>query len=247
MCRFAGKVVLVTGSTAGIGRSIAERFCKEGAAVIVCSRKSQGVETTMKILNCDGVVCNVSVQADREALTEYIRAKHGKLDVLVLNAATSLAFGTSEDCDEARWDKMMDTNVKSAWLLSKCLVALMPEITSSITLISSFAAFNPDMPIGVYGVTKTSMLGLTRLLANEYGRKYRIRVNCVAPGVIKTKFSKGLWETDEVREVYEKSCPLSRVGEAEEVAGPVVFLASTDASYISGECIVVAGGTHCRL
>lgn len=244
--RFSGKVVLVTGSTAGIGLAVAARFKQEGATVIVCSRKPMAVQTTRQELQCDGIVCNVSHAKDRKGLIEYVAQQHGRVDVLVLNAATSLSFGDSGNCSEAQWDKMMDTNLKSCWLLSKEVVPLMPS-NSSIILLSSYAAYNPDTPLGVYAVTKTALLGLTKLLANEYGRSHRIRVNSVAPGVIKTKFSKLLWEIDAIREVCERNSPLGRVGTVEEVAGPVAFLASDDASYITGECIVIAGGTHCRL
>ena len=245
--RFKGKVVVVTGSTAGIGYGIAKRFVSEGATVVISSRKEEAVARTVSELECHGLVCNVSAAADREKLLTYVKSKFGKIDVLVLNVATSLAFGMSDDCSEAAWDKMMDTNVKSAWLLAKAAVPMMIPNTSSIVIVSSFAAYCPDSPIGVYGVTKTAMIGLTKLLANEYGRTKGIRVNCVAPGVIKTKFSKSLWESKVVREVSEKASPLGRIGTVEEVAGPVAFLASSDASYITGETIVVAGGTHCRL
>lgn len=245
--RFEGKVVVITGSTAGIGLAVAERFAREGAKVVVSSRKGKAVKETMATLNCDGIVCNVSNNTERLALFEHVKKSYGRVNILVLNAATSLAFGQSEECDEARWDKMMDTNLKSGWLMSKQMVSIMPEKTSSIIFISSYAGFNPSSPIGVYGVTKTALLGLTKLLANEYGRKYQIRVNSVAPGVIKTKFSQSLWETDEVRNISEMNAPLGRVGNVDEVAGPVAFLASNDANYITGECIVIAGGTHCRL
>lgn len=247
MKRFQNQVVVVTGGTAGIGLAIAERFKAEGATVVVCSRKAAAVEETKKKLSCDGIACNVSNQEDREKLVTYVKTKYGAIDSLILNVATSLSFGLSEDCPESAWDKMMDTNVKSAWLLTRMFMPIITKRTGSIVVISSYAGYNPDTPLGVYAVSKTMQFGLTRMLANEYGRANGVRVNCVAPGVIQTKFSKALWDTPQIREHTENSSPLGRIGSPDEVAGPVAFLASRDASYITGETIVVAGGTYCKL
>jgi dehydrogenase/reductase SDR family protein 4 len=142
---------------------------------------------------------------------------------------------------------MMETNVKANWVLSKMFLPLLVPGTSSIVIISSYAGYNPDTPIGAYGVTKTTLIGLTRLLANEYGRTNKIRVNCVAPGVIQTKFSKALWESEDIRSINERSTALGRIGKPAEVAGPVIFLASDDASYVTGETILVTGGIQSRL
>jgi dehydrogenase/reductase SDR family protein 4 len=247
MQRFSGKVVVVTGATAGIGLATAERFQSEGAHVIICSRKSESVTAVCKELNCDGVPANVSSASDREKLVSYVKDKYGRIDVLVLNVATSLAFGCSQDCSESAWDKMMSTNVKSAWMLSNSFLPFMTEGSGSVIIVSSYAGYNPGIPLGPYGVTKTALLGLTRMLANEFGRSKRVRVNCVAPGIIKTKFSKSLWESPEIKKHSEDASLLGRIGLCEEVAGPIAFLASSDASYITGETLVVAGGTYCRL
>lgn len=247
MHRFSKKVVIVTGGTDGIGLAIAIRFKSEGATVVVCSRKPDSVQKITRQLECDGMPCNVSMTKDRERLIEFVKQKYGRIDVLVLNAATSLSFGGSQDCPETAWDKMMETNVKSVWVLSKLAFPLISSDTGSIIIVSSYAAYNPDFPLGPYSVTKTALLGLTRMLANEFGREARIRVNCVAPGVIKTKFSRALWDSESIRNHSETASPLGRIGESNEVAGPVAFLASSDASYITGEVVVVAGGTFCKL
>ena len=247
MQRFANKVVVVTGGTDGIGLAIAQRFKSEGATVVVCSRKANIVDKVKLELSCDGMPCNVSVAQDRERLIEHVKQEYGRIDVLVLNAATSLSFGASEDCPESAWDKMMETNVKSVWLLSKLAFPLITPNTGSIIIVSSYAAYNPDFPLGPYSVTKTALLGLTRMLANEFGRSASVRVNCVAPGVIKTKFSRALWDNQDIRNHSETASPLGRIGESSEVAGPVAFLASSDASFITGEVVVVAGGTFCKL
>lgn len=247
MKRFEGKVVLVTGGTAGIGLAVAKRFVSEGAKVIVCSIKTASVETVKAELGCEGITCNISSDPDREKLFGYVKGKYGRLDVVVLNAATSLSFGPTTSCEPSKWDKMMETNVKANWMLANMLLRMITPNTGSIVLVSSYAGYNPDSPIGIYGVTKTAIIGLTRMLANEYGRIAGIRVNCVAPGVIETNFSRPLRESDEVRRLSESASPLGRVRKPDEVAGPIAFLASTDAAYITGETIVIAGGTHCRL
>ena len=247
MKRFTNKVVVVTGGTAGIGFATAQRFVAEGAHVVVCSRKQEMVDSVSRALHCDGVLCNVSNQSDREKLFEFVKEKYGRVDVLVLNVATSLAFGSSLDCSEAAWDKMMSTNVKSTWLLSTMFYPIITGGSGSIVIVSSYAGYNPGIPLGPYGITKTALLGVTRMLANEFGRSKGVRVNCVAPGVIKTKFSSALWDSQEIRKHTEDASPLGRIGDPQEVAGPITFLASADASYICGETIVVAGGTYCKL
>lgn len=245
--QFKNKIILITGSTDGIGLATAQVFKQRGGTVIVSSRKAEAVQKVQDNLGCDGIVCNVSLAKDRETLVTYIQKKYGKLDVFVSNVAASLSFGMSEDCEESKWDKMMDTNLKASWLLAKALVKFMPPVTSSIVFVSSIAGFDPSAPIGIYGVTKTALLGLTRLLANEFGAQYKIRVNCVAPGVIRTKFSGPLIGSDEAKARSENISPLQRIGESMEVAKPIVFLASDDASFITGETVIVAGGAHCRL
>ena len=247
MKRFGGRVVLVTGGTAGIGLATVKRFVEEGATVLACSRKQENVDQVCRELKCDGLVCNVSSDHDRVKLVEYIKNKYGRIDVIVLNAATSLSFGPSRDCEPAKWDKMMETNLKSNWVLSNMLASLITPKTGSIVLVSSYAGYNPDSPLGVYAVTKTALIGLTKMLANEFGRAMGVRVNCVAPGVIETRFSRPLWESEEIRKITENASPLGRVGKPEEVSGPIVFLASEDASYITGDTLVIAGGSHCRL
>jgi dehydrogenase/reductase SDR family protein 4 len=175
MERFREKVVLVTGGTAGIGLATARRFKREGAEVVICSRKPEVIKRVCKDEGVDGIQCNVSVSSDREKLIQYIKEKYKRIDVLVLNVATSLAFGASEDCSEAAWDKMMTTNVKSTWAMAISAAPLLTPCSGSIVIVSSFAGYNPGIPLGPYGVTKTALLGLTRMLANEFGKSKSIR------------------------------------------------------------------------
>ncbi len=245
--QFQNEIILITGSTAGIGLATAQLFKQRGGTVIVSSRKPAAVRKVQDELGCDGIVCNVSSAKDREVLVEYIATKYGRLDVFISNVASSLSFGLSEDCEESKWDKMMETNLKATWLLARDLVKLMPQNTGSMAFVSSIAAYNPSLPIGIYGVSKTALLGLTRLLANEFGTQYKIRVNCVAPGVIRTNFSGPLWQSEEAKWRSESISPLNRIGNAMEVAKPIVFIASADASFITGETLIAAGGAHCRL
>uniref|UniRef100_A0A7S4PMV4 Dehydrogenase/reductase SDR family member 4 n=1 Tax=Paramoeba aestuarina TaxID=180227 RepID=A0A7S4PMV4_9EUKA len=246
---FDGQVAVVTASTAGIGKAIAERFAKDGAHVVVSSRKQKNVDQVVKEFkdagySVSGCACHVSKEEDRAKLIDFsINAFPGcqQIDILVSNAAVSPSPGPLDAMSEEMWDKLFSVNVKSAGLLVGQAQPYMKD-GGSIVFVSSIAGYNPSAPLAGYGVTKTALFGLTKGLAAELGASKKIRVNCVAPGVIRTRFSRMLWENEQVLEEVNKGCVLSRIGEPEEIAGPVVFLCSKDASYITGETLLVAGG-----
>ncbi|XP_078389809.1 dehydrogenase/reductase SDR family member 4 isoform X2 [Cetorhinus maximus] len=247
----SGKVAVVTASTQGIGLAIARRLARDGAQVMISSRKQASVDKALEQLRAEGLdalgtVCHVGKREDREALVRRTERRHGAIDILVSNAAVNLFMGRALDCSEEAWDKTFEVNVKAVFLLTKLVVPHMEQRgRGSIVLVGSIAGYRPFPTIGPYGVSKTALLGLTKVLADELAPA-NIRVNCLAPGLI-TQFSSALWSDDSFRRRFEAAITLRRTGEPEDCAGVVSFLCSRDAAYITGETITVAGGFHCRL
>lgn len=250
--RFKGKVAIVTASTEGIGYAIAKRLGNEGASVVISSRKEKNVEAAVKNLRSEGitvegVVCHVGNADHRKKLFDVTKSKFGGFDILVSNAAVNPAVSPILETDEAVWDKIFEINVKSAWLLAKdAYPELIKRGGGNIVFISSIAGYQPMEPLGPYSVSKTTLLGLTKAIANEIVHD-NIRVNCVAPGIVATKFASAITSSEAGQEKSLSIVPMKRFGKPEEIAGAVAFLASDDASYITGETIVTAGGAHAHL
>jgi len=250
--RLEGKVAVVTASTEGIGFAIAKKLAKDGAKVVISSRKEENVlsaEAELKKENLDvtGTVCHVGKAEDRQKMLDIAVQKYGGLDILVSNAAVNPFFGRALDCPEEMWDKIFDINVKTAFLLFKECVPLMEERGGgSAIFISSIGGFQPIPFLGPYSVSKTALLGLTKCLATEAAGD-NIRVNCVAPGLVKTKFASALTDNESIADRALENIPLNRFGVPEDIGGIVSFLASDEAAYVTGENIVVAGGTQSRL
>ncbi|XP_003801986.1 dehydrogenase/reductase SDR family member 4 [Otolemur garnettii] len=248
----ANKVALVTASTDGIGFAIARRLAQDGAHVVVSSRKQQNVDRAVAALQGEGLsvsgtVCHVGKAEDRERLVATAVKLHGGIDILVSNAAVNPFFGNLMDATEEVWDKILDINVKATVLMTK---AVLPEMEKrgggSVVIVASIAAFNPFPGLGPYNVSKTALLGLTKNLAIELAPR-NIRVNCLAPGLIKTSFSSVFWMDKAREETMKETLRIRRIGKPEECAGIVSFMCSEDASYITGETVVVGGGTPSRL
>ncbi|XP_075161530.1 dehydrogenase/reductase 4 [Haematobia irritans] len=252
MKRLQGKVAVVTASTDGIGFSIAKRLAQDGCNVVISSRKQNNVDKAVmelrkENLNVLGLKCHVAEAQDRKHLFDETMKKFGKINILISNAATNPAVGGVLDCDEKVWDKIFDVNVKSSYLLAKeALPFLRKEKNSSIIFVSSIAGYDAFGLLGAYSVSKTALIGLTKAAAKDLAPE-GIRVNCLAPGIIKTKFSKALYEDEAANEQALSKIPLGRLGQPEEMAGIISFLVSDDASYITGETIVAAGGMAGRL
>ncbi|WP_203299917.1 SDR family NAD(P)-dependent oxidoreductase [Marinobacter sediminum] len=242
-----GKVALVTGSTKGIGRSIAEEMARLGAKVVISSRKAEACEQVANELKEQGyeaiaIPCHVGKKEDLKNLVEKTNEAWGTIDVLVCNAATNPVYGpTSEMTDEA-WDKIMDTNVKGTfWLTNMVLPQMAEQGEGAVVLLSSIAGIRGNTTIGTYGVSKAAEAALARNLAVEWGPK-GIRINSIAPGLIKTDFAKALWE-DPVRvKRAEDKTPLRRIGDPVDIAGLAVFLSTKASAYITGQVIVADGG-----
>lgn len=247
-----GKVAIVTASTDGIGYAIAKRLGEDGAKVVVSSRKQKNVDKAVETLkgeNLDvcGIVCHVGKKEDRSKLIEKAIQEYGGIDILVSNAAANPTIGPLIDCSEEAWDKLFDTNVKATFMLCKEIV---PHIEKrgggSIVIVSSIAGYVPSEVIPAYSVTKTALLGLIKGLVGSLSPK-NIRVNGIAPGLIKTSFSQALWSVPENLTRALPGIPLKRIGTPEECSGIVSFLCSEDASYITGETVLVTGGMTSRL
>lgn len=239
--RFEGKIVLVTASATGIGFGISKRMAEEGATVIISSRNQKNVDQAVaelkkQGLKADGFVCHVGIKEQRDKLHNYIKATYGRLDVLVLNAAVSTQYGSLFDTTEQQFDKTFDINVKAIFFMVKEYHGLMPP-GSSILLISSYVGYQLDNTIGIYSLSKTTVLGLTKLLAREL-RDAQVRVNGIAPGLIRTKFAGALLEHEEIA---KQKLEIDRIGEPEDIAATAAYLCSKDGSYVNGETLMVTG------
>lgn len=249
-----GKVAVVTASTEGIGLAIAKQLARDGAKVMISSRKQEKVneavlqlEKEEKGCSVKGVVCHVAKAEHRKNLIEQTLHHFGGIDILVSNAAANPVFGPILQTPEEGWDKIFDVNVKSAFLLAKDIIPLMEKKGGgSVIFISSIGAFRPLEYIGAYCVSKTALVGLTKVLAEECGHM-GVRINCIAPGIIKTNFSEALWKNDAAFKEFLKTVPLGRIGLSNDIGGAVSFLSSDQASYITGETLVISGGVHSRL
>ncbi|XP_012057067.1 PREDICTED: dehydrogenase/reductase SDR family member 4 [Atta cephalotes] len=250
--RLEGKVAIVTASTEGIGLSIARRLAQEGAKVMLSSRKEANVKKAVEELKSEGLqvagtVCHVGKAEQRKNLFEKTKTNFGGLDILVSNAGINPAVGPALDSDEEVWDKIFDINVKCTYLLMKeSLPLLKCSKSPSIIIMSSIAGYQPYNLLSIYSISKTALLGLIKATTSELADK-GIRINGIAPGMIRTKMSQLLYESEENHELVKMNISMRRLGMPDEIAGLAAFLASDDASYITGETIIVSGGTNSRL
>ena len=240
-----GKVALVTGATRGIGKSIAEELGRAGAKVAICSRKAEACAQTEAELASHGFEvlarpCNVARKDELQAFVDAARAKWGAIDVVVANAATNPYYGPITGVSDEAFDKIFSNNLKSVlWLAAMTL----PEMKAggSFILVGSIGGIIANTVIGAYGMSKAAGHHLVRNLAAEWGPK-GIRVNAIAPGLIKTEFARALWEDEKRAAERIAITPLRRLGEPRDIGGIAVFLASDAAAFITGQCIVADGG-----
>ncbi|MCJ2187619.1 SDR family NAD(P)-dependent oxidoreductase [Novosphingobium beihaiensis] len=248
MFSLEGKTAIVTGATRGIGRAIAEAYAAAGANVMVSSRKQEACGEVAAAINARGAgkavpfAANVGSREAVEALVAETRKQFGPVDVLVCNAAANPYYGPMAGISDEQFEKILRTNLLSShWLAA--LVAPDMECSGggSIVLISSMGGLRGSATIGAYNISKAADFQLARNLAVEYGAR-NICVNCIAPGLIRTDFSRALWEDDGNRAKALAGVPLGRIGEPDDIAGTAVFLASAAARYITGQTIVIDGG-----
>lgn len=246
------RVAIVTASTKGIGFAIAKRLGLDGASVVVSSRKEKNVNEAVRALKmegviADGVVAHVGVDADRRNLIQFAVDRFGKLDILVSNAAVNPHHGDLLTITDSQWDKLLQINVRAAFLLTQeAIPHLEKSGHGSIVFVSSVAGYAPMNDIGAYSIMKSALNGVNKALSQSLARR-NIRVNAIAPGIIRTDFSRALYESETARSNSLRNIPLGRFGEADECAGAVSFLVSDEASYMTGETIGINGGMQARM
>lgn len=242
-----GKVAIVTGSTRGIGRAIAEEMARAGARVVVSGRKPEACGAAAAELRQSGgeavgIACHIGDKAQVEALVAKARAAFGHIDILVLNAATNPAYGPLAEVSDDAFAKTMTINVRSQlWLCSLVLPEMAARKDGAIVFIASIGGFRGSPNLGAYAMSKAAIMQAARSLAGEWS-PHNVRINCVAPGLIRTGFSRTLIENKELLARRLATTPLGRVGEPVDVAGAVILLASDAGRFITGQSIVVDGG-----
>ncbi|MBI5264353.1 MAG: SDR family oxidoreductase [Bradyrhizobium sp.] len=245
-----GKVAVVTGSSRGIGRAIAERMAEHGAKVVISSRKKQACDEVAKAINDKAgkqvalaVAANISTKDDLKNLVEETNRTFGRIDALVCNAASNPYYGPLADISDDQFRKILDNNiVANNWLISMVVPQMIERKDGTITIISSIGGLHGSTVIGAYCISKAADMQLARNLACEYG-PHNVRVNCIAPGLIKTDFAKALWDNPETLKTSTARSPLKRIGEPDEIAGAAVFLASKAGSFTTGQTLVIDGGS----
>ena len=244
------KSILITGSSRGIGKSIAHQCALHGANVIISSRKLNACELAAKEINDSigksvafPIAANISDEDQLKELVLLTKAKFGKIDTLVCNAATNPFMGSMLDMPNDKFDKVMNNNIKSNQILCNLVLPEMIEREDgSIIIISSIAAIKGSPILGAYNISKAADVMIVKNIAAEFGHK-NIRANSIAPGLIKTDFAKALWENPDILKTVLSSTPMQRIGEPDEISGVAVMLASDAGNYINGQTIVVDGGT----
>jgi dehydrogenase/reductase SDR family protein 4 len=243
----SGKVALVTGSTKGIGKSIAEELARAGCKVVVSSRKADACEAVRSEFEKQGFEvlaqpCNISRREELQSLVDRTVAKWGRIDIAVANAAANPYYGPLAQIPEDAFDKVFHNNVKSVlWLAGITLPGMAARGGGSFITVGSIGGLRASTVLGAYAISKAADHHLVRCLAAEWGPK-NVRVNAIAPGLVRTDFAKALWEDEKRRAEREAQTPLRRLGEPRDIGGIAVFLASEAAAFITGQVIVADGG-----
>ena len=242
-----GRTALITGSSRGIGRAIAERMAQAGARVVVSSRKQEACDEVVAAIRGAGgeavaIPCNITTKSELESLVARTREAFGKIDILVCNAAVNPHYGPTQEIPDSAFQKVLDCNIRSNhWLCQLVIPEMAERREGTVIIVSSIGGLKGSSALGTYGLSKAADMALARNLAVEWGPR-NVRVNCIAPGLIRTDFAKALWENPDTYNATVTRYPLRRIGEPDEIAGTAVFLASAAGSFVTGQTIVVDGG-----
>ena len=245
-----GKVAIITGSSRGIGRAIAEAMADQGAKVVISSRKAEACAEVADAINAKhgedraiAVAANISAKGELQNLVNQTGAAFGQIDVLVCNAASNPYYGPMAGISDDQFRKILDNNIVSNhWLIQMVAPEMIERKQGSIIIVSSIGGLKASPVIGAYNISKAADFQLARNLAAEFG-PHQVRVNCIAPGLIRTDFARALWENPQTLQMVTMHTPLQRIGEPEEIAGAAVFLASRASTFVTGQAIVVDGGS----
>ena len=243
------KVAVVTGSSRGIGRAIAEEFAAQGAKVVISSRRAEACQEVADGINArhgEGraivIPASISSKEALQALIDGTRQAFGKIDILVCNAASNPYYGSMNGISDDQFRKILDNNILSShWLIQMVLPEMVARKDGAIIVVSSIGGLRGSPTIGAYNISKAADFQLVRNYAVEIG-EHNVRINAIAPGLIRTDFARALWENPKAEESVNRMTPMRRIGEARELAGAAVFLGSAAASYVTGQMIVVDGG-----
>ena len=245
-----GKVAIVTGSSRGIGRAIAEAMADHGAKVVISSRKAPACQEVADAINAkhgEGtaivVPASISSKEELQALVDETKRQLGRIDILVCNAASNPYYGPMAGITDDQFRKILDNNVvANHWLISMAAPEMLERGEGSIIIVSSIGGLTSSTMIGAYNISKAADFQLARNLAAEFGPR-GVRVNCIAPGLVKTDFAKALWENPDTLKAVTRGTPLRRIGEPHEIAGAAVFLAAPASTFMTGQTIIVDGGS----
>jgi NAD(P)-dependent dehydrogenase (short-subunit alcohol dehydrogenase family) len=244
-----GKVAIVTGSSRGIGRAIAEALADHGAKVVISSRKAAACQEVADAINArhgDGaaivIPASISSKEELQTLADETRKQLGRIDILVCNAASNPYYGPMAGISDEQFRKILDNNViANHWLIQMVAPEMLERGEGSIIIVSSIGGLKASPVIGAYNISKAADFQLARNLAAEFGPR-QVRVNCIAPGLIRTDFAKALWENPQTLAAVTMHTPMQRIGEPHEIAGAAVYLASPASTFVTGQAIVVDGG-----
>ena len=247
MFRLNKKTAIVSGGSKGIGKAIALKYAQAGADVVICSRRKENLEAAVIEAESNGfslipIECNTSNFDSIQSVVDLTMDKFGKVDILVNNAATNPYYGPILNSEDSHWDKIFNVNVKGYFNFAKaCSISMIKNNYGKIINVASIAAKTPLEGLGVYNISKAAVVMLTKVLAKELGQ-HNIQINTLAPGLIKTDFSKALWEDEDTYNKIVKSIPQGKMGTPEDISGMALYLASDASDFITGSIFTVDGG-----
>ena len=247
MFRLDKKNAIVSGGSKGIGKAIAIKFAQAGANVVICSRRKENLDVAVMEAESNGLTlfpieCNTSNYDSILSVTDYTLDKFGKVDILVNNAATNPYYGPILNSEDSHWDKIFDVNVKGYFNFTKaCSNSMITNGSGKIINVASIAAKTPLDGLGVYNISKAAVVMLTKVLAKELG-EHNIQINTLAPGLIKTDFSRALWENEDTYNKIVKAIPQGKMGTPDDISGMALYLASEASDFVTGSIFTVDGG-----